>query len=984
MEEDDPPKGVPTKTSSKNTSGDNAEPQSGDLDLLRRVAENGQAHMAEDKQAQAFLRRNGIADTEIWRKFRVASGAADLRAALSPQERQRLHELWVIRPSRWPGVAGSGILLPTCDPRDWRQPLGFIRLLCSQKQHAFVTAARGIVCTEDAKDQEQLILADAPLTGLFLAQAGGRGVCLVEDPSVLPPLLEFFRKREIVLVSHKKQGTAKMAAALGTIKIAAEVFLSGKLEWHAEALAALGLNIPKPKRPRVRLTQKHVVELVRYAQERLAAGHGVEVLRRLNADQGELSAALQFGYLPADYRNCLDRKTRQAWQGHLIGNSIIVPALDEQGVPIDFCAVRNGRTTPSVYEHPQGLIGARLVDAFEKLIVTDSLALMAKLFGEGNRNVLLLRGPGDALRNAKRIKASGVREILVICHSGGGETVEVLSKADIMAVRGNFPKFIHGKRVGVSGQGAGKRRVAAQAQVFKHCIVSARNPKLLKYDPLTEEALFEAGEIRYSADVGPDGTRVLLRMERDGRAHVDRFDLASEAQRRRFAMSAAPKAKESFERIEAHLLSLFDQISRFRIQAKQHPRPTATAVELSASEREAALSELKRPDLLDAIAADLESLGWVGEDQAKRLLYLTAVSRKLPRPLSAVRVAASGAGKSFGLELVAELTPPEDLLHLTRLTDAALYYHERDGLRHKLLLVDEASALTPETLTTLRVLQSRGAVSHSHVLRDAEGENVAQYTQAQGPVAVFTSTTGKLDEQNLSRCFVVSVDESREQTIRVLEAQRRMRAQPDSASGQRRAAMVDRHRNMQRLLESQGVLIPFADRIGFPAQTVKHRREQERFLNLIETSALLHQYQRKRQVAGNGVEIVVAERSDFECAKKLASDSILRANDDFSQNARDVLLTIAGSKLTTFSINDLRALRPEWTRYKFRTGLGELAELEILVSANSGRGRVRHFALHEGTTQALSGCSVRLEQVGELATVGETDFANFIPLLAKS
>jgi hypothetical protein len=72
-------------------------------------------------------------------------------------------------------------------------------------------------------------------------------------------------------------------------------------------------------------------------------------------------------------------------------------------------------------------------------------------------------------------------------------------------------------------------------------------PNLTNYDPQTEQAHFQAGEIRYSADVGHDGTRVLMRLERDVRAHVDRFDLASEAQRRRYAMSAAPKAKASFE-----------------------------------------------------------------------------------------------------------------------------------------------------------------------------------------------------------------------------------------------------------------------------------------------------------------------------------------------------------------------------------------------------------------------------------------------------
>ena len=47
------------------------------------------------------------------------------------------------------------------------------------------------------------------------------------------------------------------------------------------------------------------------------------------------------------------------------------------------------------------------------------------------------------------------------------------------------------------------------------------------------------------------------------------------------------------------------------------------------------------------------------EETTKRLLYLVAISRKLPDPLSAIVLSQSGAGKSGLTEAIERLTPPE-------------------------------------------------------------------------------------------------------------------------------------------------------------------------------------------------------------------------------------------------------------------------------------------------------------------------------------
>src|SRR5262249_40903010 len=151
---------------------------------------------------------------------------------------------------------------------------------------------------------------------------------------------------------------------------------------------------------------------------------------------------------------------------------------------------------------------------------------------------------------------------------------------------------------------------------------------------------------------------------------------------------------------------------------------------------------------------------------------------------------------------------------------------------------------------------------------------------------------------------------------------------------------------------------------------IRHRREQERFLNLIEASALLHQHQRLKSKNASGEAFIVADTKDFEIAAGLAADSIGRAGDELSTTARSLLALIRATNTDGMTMDDLKALRPDWTRYRFRMGLDELLKLEILTSPRGGRGRAREYQLQGKEAEAPSVQSVRLlseAEVGELA-----------------
>jgi hypothetical protein len=1003
-----------------------AESFADDPSLLGWLTARCQRNLAGNETAKAYLRDNGITDEEVWAAYRIGVGDDGLLDGLGAEDRNRLGRLGLLPRQRPNALWDGGVLLPTFDPRSTNQPVGLVKLRYGQNKHQFLTPPRGLACAADVDVAEKIILCDAPLLCLRLAQEGAEGVCLVETPEVLAPLADWLRGKKVIVTSCKKKALRKLKGALSALGVEADpALVNANLPYTPESsLTKLGLSLDlierrtTPARP---ATPQLVGEITRYAQGRLAAGLGIEVLHDLEADDPEFITAHGLGFLPPDFRDALGRDTKQVLKGRQLGDTILVPASDESGAEVDGLAFfpRRFRMAPvNLLDHPQGLLLGKAATAFSEIVVTDSLRIAARLWRLGSRNVLILRDAGDAKRNAERMYRCGVRSATLVLARDAGPVSDALKAAGIEVEPGKLPRAARKER---GEENPAPVAVAEPTEEEQHAEIVAApaveepeavptpepepetrvatetvapvveeppppepsepdapefsaKPIFVSYDPKKEMATFTAGDAKYEVEVAVDSdSKLQVRLEKDGKVALDRFDLSVEAQRRRYAVSAAVRTAIPFETIMEHLLALLDEARRIQSEQLNPVRTPKPKVTVTEEEKAEALAFLRRPDLLDAIAADLEALGWVGEEKTKRTLYLAGVSRKLEKPLSVAMRAPSGSGKSFGMEIISALAPPEDVLHVSRLTEASLH-HAEDSLRHKLLVVDESDAVTPEVAVALRVLQSRGALSQTLALRDPQtGQTVSHFGEAQGPVAVLTSTAGEIEEQTLSRCYQLSVDESPEQTARILEVQRRLRG--DTAFPGRKAVIVRRHHALQRLLEIRPVLIPYASRIEFPASSLRFRREQEKFLNLIEASALLHQFQR---AVANGM--IVATEQDFQIARHLVQDHIARAADELSSNGRDVLAVVLEMKLAEFDIHDLKARRPGWTRYKYRAGLDELRGLELLISPK--RSKPRRYEVVRGAALALAPAPVRLRPIGDSATNGEGGFANSSPVAA--
>ncbi|MEK7862845.1 MAG: DNA primase, partial [Chloroflexota bacterium] len=270
---------------------------------------------------------------------------------------------------------------------------------------------------------------------------------------------------------------------------------------------------------------------------------------------------------------------------------------------------------------------------------------------------------------------------------------------------------------------------------------------------------------------------------------------------------------------------------------------------LTPAEREEALAFLRSPDLLGRIVADMEELGYVGEEHNKLIGYLVGVSRKDRYPLSAVVLSQSGAGKSALAEAIEKLTPPEDVLLFSRLTPQALYYMERTALVHKLVIIEERHGAAAADYP-IRVLQSRQSLTQAVPVKDPATGNIrTKLLTVDGPIAyIETTTDATIHPENATRVFELFLDESRAQTVRVHALQKRAKRESQEARAKRIDGIRRRHHNAQRLLEPIEARVPFSDHLRFPADSLRTRRDHPRFLNLIAGVAYLHQKQRQVQV----------------------------------------------------------------------------------------------------------------------------------------
>lgn len=382
---------------------------------------------------------------------------------------------------------------------------------------------------------------------------------------------------------------------------------------------------------------------------------------------------------------------------------------------------------------------------------------------------------------------------------------------------------------------------------------------------------------------------------------------------------------------------------------------------MSAAEREEALAYLRDPELVAKLSSDFHACGVVGEESNALVGYLAATSRKLEAPLAVLIQSSSAAGKSALLEAILAMMPPEERVKYSAMTGQSLFYMSEQDLRHKILaLVEEEGA--QRASYALKLLQSEGELTIASTGKDPHtGRLVTHEYRVEGPVAILLTTTAvDIDEELLNRCLVLTVDEEREQTRAIHRHQRESWTLEGLLRKDRREAILERQRNVQRLLEPLPVLNPFAPTLEFLDTQVRTRRDHQKYLALIASIALLHQHQRRRvtveTVRRGPVECVEVAIADVALANRLAHEVLGRTLDELPPQTRRLLSLVdgmVGALCAELAIDrsdlrfTLRQVREAtgWGQTQLRLHLGRLIDLEYVVVHRGGRGQTFVYEL---------------------------------------
>jgi DNA primase len=379
-----------------------------------------------------------------------------------------------------------------------------------------------------------------------------------------------------------------------------------------------------------------------------------------------------------------------------------------------------------------------------------------------------------------------------------------------------------------------------------------------------------------------------------GALHVDTLDLYQAKQRQVFAKSAAAELRVEehiLQRDLGRLLLRLEQVIEERAKAAESP--VAAPAAMTAAQTQEALAFLRDENLIERIMADVERVGLVGEPHNALVAYLACISRKLRTPLAVLIQSTSAAGKSLLMDTVLALVPAEDRVHYSAMTGQSLFYLGETDLKHRILAIAEEEGVR-QAAYALKVLQSQGELTIASTGKDpATGMLVTQQYRVEGPVMLFLTTTAiDVDEELVNRCLVLTINESREQTRRILARQRSGRTLAGLVATNEAEAIRQRHQNAQRLLRPLAVVNPYAEDLTFLDDRTRMRRDHAKYLTLIEAITLLRQHQREIKMlrqAGAVIEYIEVTLKDIALANRLAHEVLGRSLDELPPQTRRVL-----------------------------------------------------------------------------------------------
>ena len=408
--------------------------------------------------------------------------------------------------------------------------------------------------------------------------------------------------------------------------------------------------------------------------------------------------------------------------------------------------------------------------------------------------------------------------------------------------------------------------------------INTANPHYLIFRS-TQANYYVKGGIRAELD----SLRVSLDIEHpvSKRKHRSKPDLYEDKQVGKIASEAADKLDLRADLLILDMERLTDLLEVYRREQLQPKEEVSPAIVVPSAVAQKCINFLSAPNVLPRFNEMIGQAGVVGEELNRLFLFVIAASYKMPHTLHALIQGSSGSGKTHLLIKISSLIPDEDVKRFTRVTDSSFYNYGQYELQNKLICLEDFDGMREEAQLAFRELQSREMLSSSTSGKDEQG-NIRSYERVvYGPIASLCCTTrGQIYEDNMGRCFLIAVDETADQTHRIIRFQNHKASGKVNAPAQQQATGFIQH--CLRMLKPYQVVNPYADQVSLPPEAHKIRRLNELYQSFVGQVTLLNQYRRKQDSQGR----LISEKEDLQIAADIMFESILLKVDELDGSLR--------------------------------------------------------------------------------------------------
>jgi len=345
-------------------------------------------------------------------------------------------------------------------------------------------------------------------------------------------------------------------------------------------------------------------------------------------------------------------------------------------------------------------------------------------------------------------------------------------------------------------------------------------------------------------------------------------------------------------------------------------------------------TELKKPDLLVNIIKEIKKDGVIGnEDTALALIMkimLRLVCDSTAESSNMVVSDESGGGKDFITKTICKILLPKNCYyHRTSLTPKVFTYWNTDKKSQKegFTWSDKVIHIEDPDKDLLNSSGFKTMASGGSANTVVKDQKAVDYKVNGKPIIIITSLNASIDAEGVRRWDSVNVDISKEITKMVNK---------QAVHKRQRNTLIEKNvalRDGLQRLTTKCVIIPFADELIniFPNRLV-YRTLSKVFMDYICASAVLHQYQRKKDENGN----IIATLFDYDYAvfvfNKCSTGTGVMLN-KIEQEFLEILERYPNSNLSVREIVTQFSRGKDWIyenldRLKSLKMIGELSEFD--------------------------------------------------------